>query len=94
MPYYSIHESGQAQRSYFHAVILGNTLSSRISGDRTSNLKVLIKFLTGSSSSEAQTRPIPEGVSLESLVLSASPGQVTACRVLESPRAAGPVASG
>lgn len=63
-------------------------------GDRISNLKVLIKFLAGSSSSEAQTHPILEGVSLESLVLGASPGQVTACPVLASPEAAGPMASG
>lgn len=36
---------------------------------------------------------MPEGVSLKSLALSASPGQVTACCALASPKAAGPVAS-
>lgn len=69
-------------------------MSSATSGDRTSNLKVLIKFLTGSSSSQPQTHPIPEGVAFDSLVLDASPGQVTACHVPASPEAAGPVASG
>lgn len=69
-------------------------MSSATPADRTANLKVLIKFLAGSSSSEAQTHPIPEVVSLESLVLGASRGQVTACRAPASPGAAGPVASG
>lgn len=86
---------GQAQRSYWHAITLGSTLSSATSGDRTSNLKVLIKFLTRSSSPEAQTHPIPEGLSLDPWCQSWSGDSLPASAGFPPySEAAGPVASG
>lgn len=53
----SIQGSGQAKRAVYTDVILGSALSLATPGDCISNPKVLIKFLTGSASSEAQTHP-------------------------------------
>ena len=53
-------------------------MSSATPGDRVPDLRVVIRLLAGSSSSEAQTHPTPEGVALDSLVSGASPGQVIA----------------
>lgn len=58
--------------------VLESALSSATPGDRVPDLRVVIRLLAGSSSSEAQTHPTPEGVALDSLVSGASPGQVIA----------------
>ena len=49
-------------------VLLESALPSATRGDRVPYLRVVIRFLAGSSSSEAQTHPSPEGVALDSSV--------------------------
>lgn len=66
----------QAPRGCSQFVVLESALSSATPGDRVPDLRVAIRLLAGSSSSEAQTHPTPEGVALDSLVSGASPGQV------------------
>lgn len=68
----------QAPRGCSQFVVLESALSSATPGDRVPDLRVAIRLLAGSSSSEAQTHPTPEGVALDSLVSGASPGQVIA----------------
>lgn len=75
----------QAPRGCFQFFVLESALSSATPGDRVPDLRVVIRLLAGSSSSEAQTHPTPKGVALDSLVSDASPGQVIAWPVRAFP---------
>ena len=75
----------QVRRGCSQFVVLESALSSATPGDRVPDLRVVIRLLAGSSSSEAQTHPTPKGVALDSLVSDASPGQVIAWPVRAFP---------